>query len=115
MAVEIYHNARCSKSRQTLELLKQRKLQPKIIDYLQEPPDAAQLKALLSKLGIKARDLLRKKEAAYTQLGLDDMNLTEEQIIQAMTANPILIERPIVVNGERAAIGRPPESVLAIL
>jgi arsenate reductase (glutaredoxin) len=115
MAVVIYHNPRCTKSRETLSLLEGRGIQPRIIEYLKTPPSAADLKALLAKLRLKPRELMRKKEAAYAELGLDDPKLTDDALIKAMVANPILIERPIVVNGSKAALGRPAEAALAIL
>lgn len=115
MSVTIYHNPRCSKSRQTLQLLRERGIEPEVIEYLRTPPDSTQLQALLTMLGIDARSLMRKKEAEYTALKLDDPNLGEERLIAAMVAHPRLIERPIVVNDGRAAIGRPPENVLGIL
>ena len=110
---EIWHNPRCSKSRQTLALLEDQGIAPKIRRYLQEPPSAAELVAVLAKLGIPADDLLRKGENIYRELPLKDA--TEDQIINAMAAHPILIERPIVIHGNRARIGRPPEAVLEIL
>ena len=115
MSVTIYHNPRCSKSRQTLALLRERGIEPEIVEYLKTPPDAETLGALLSKLGLKARGLMRRREAAYRENGFDDPGLGEEALIAAMAAHPILIERPIVVSGARAALGRPPENVLAIL
>jgi len=113
MSVTIYHNPRCGKSRQTLALLEDRGVKPDIIEYLKTPPDRATLKRLLKLLGMSPRELLRKKEAA--EAGLDQPGLSDEQIIAGMIANPIVIERPIVVRGERAALGRPPENVLRIL
>ncbi|MEP3857804.1 MAG: arsenate reductase (glutaredoxin) [Porticoccus sp.] len=113
--ISIYHNPRCSKSRQTLALLEDRGLSPEIILYLDNPPDRKTLKDLLGKLGISARQLLRKGEDAYRENNLADESLTETQLIDAMVANPKLIERPIVINGSRAALGRPPEKVLEIL
>ncbi len=115
MTVTIYHNPRCSKSRQTLALLEGKGVTPNIVEYLTTPPSADELKALLKKLGLTARDLLRMGEPRYAELGLQDQDLGEEALIAAMAANPILIERPIVVNGNKAAIGRPPEKVLAVL
>jgi arsenate reductase len=115
MAIVIYHNPRCAKSRETLSLLESRGIQPRIIEYLKTPPSAAELKALLAQLRLKPRELMRKKEAVYAELGLDDPKLTDDALIKAMVANPILIERPIVVNGSKAALGRPPEAVLAVL
>lgn len=113
--VTIYHNPRCSKSRQTLALLEERGLSPEVVLYLETPPDAATLKTLLAKLGISARQLLRKGEDDYKALNLKDETLTDDDLITAMVAHPKLIERPIVVNGNKAALGRPPEQVLDIL
>jgi arsenate reductase len=113
--ISIYHNPRCSKSRQTLALLEDRGLAPNIILYLDNPPDGKTLKGILDKLGITARQLLRKGEDAYRENNLADESLTETQLIDAMVANPKLIERPIVINGSRAALGRPPEKVLEVL
>ena len=111
----LYHNPRCSKSRGALELLEARGLTPKVIRYLETPPSAADLRDLLSKLGVPARHLLRIGEDEYRALNLADASLTEAQLIEAMVAHPKLIERPILVIGERAAIGRPPENILEIL
>ena len=113
--VTIYHNPRCSKSRQTLKLLEQQKIQPQIIKYLDTPPNAETLNALLDMLGLDPRQLMRQKETEYNALQLDNPELTREQLIQAMIENPRLIERPIVVNNGKAAIGRPPEQILDIL
>ncbi|HEX4881187.1 MAG TPA: arsenate reductase (glutaredoxin) [Porticoccaceae bacterium] len=113
--VTIYHNPRCSKSRQTLELLRERGIEPAIVLYLETPPDAATLKELLRKLGMGARQLLRTGEPEHAEAGLDDPGLDEDAIIAAMVRHPRLIERPIVIAGARAALGRPPENVLAIL
>ena len=115
MAVTIYHNPRCSKSRATLKLLEERGIAPEIVEYLKTPPDAATLDELLTKLGLEPRNLMRRKEAPYRENGLDDETLTREALIAAMVADPILIERPIVVSGGKAALGRPPEAVLDIL
>ena len=115
MTVTIYHNPRCSKSRQTLALLQEKGVEPTIVEYLNTPPDAATLRGLLKKLGLAPRDLMRRKEAAYKDNGLADPALDDDALIAAMVANPILIERPIVVNGAKAALGRPPEQVLDIL
>ena len=111
--VVIYHNPRCSKSRETLALLQSRGLEPRIIEYLKNPPTPAELRGLLSKLGFTPAQLMRAKEAA--EAGLTASGLTEEQVIVGMCLQPQVIERPIVVAGGRAAIGRPPEAVLAIL
>ena len=115
MTVTIYHNPRCSKSRQTLDLLEARGITPKVVEYLKHPPSATELKAILKKLGIKPRELVRRGEPLYAELGLEDRELSEDDLIRLMVANPILIERPIVVSGAKAAIGRPPEQVLDIL
>ena len=115
MTIEIFHNPRCSKSRATLALLQARGIEPEIRLYLEQPPDAAELRSILGMLGIPARELLRKGESDYRELGLDDETLGESSLIAAMAAHPRLIERPIVISGKRAAIGRPPESVLDIL
>ncbi|WGL17819.1 arsenate reductase (glutaredoxin) [Microbulbifer bruguierae] len=111
----IYHNPRCSKSRQTLQLLQDNNVEPEIVLYLETPPDAATLSALLGKLGIGARDLLRKGEDAYKELNLKDDALSDNELIAAMVAHPKLIERPIVVKGDRAVLGRPPENALELL
>ncbi|MEC7591984.1 MAG: arsenate reductase (glutaredoxin) [Pseudomonadota bacterium] len=115
MTVTIYHNPRCSKSRQTLALLQEHGVTPTVVEYLKTPPDAATLGDILAKLGCPPRQLMRVKEAVYRELGLGDENLSDADLIQAMVDNPILIERPIVLAGDRAALGRPPEAVLAIL
>ena len=111
----LYHNPRCSKSRGALELLEARGLTPQVVRYLETPPSAAELRELLSKLGIGARALLRSGEDEYKELGLGGASLSDEQLIAAMAAHPKLIERPILVAGERAVIGRPPEKVLELL
>lgn len=113
--VTIYHNPRCSKSRQTLELLRGRGIEPVIVHYLDAPLDAATLRDLLGKLGLPARQLLRSGETVYLELGLANPALDEAALVAAMVTNPALIERPIVVNGDRAALGRPPAAVLGIL
>ena len=113
--VRIYHNPRCSKSRQTLQLLTEQGIDPEIILYLENTPDATEIKELLSMLGISARDLLRKGEEDYKGNNLKDPALGEDELIAAMTRYPKLIERPIVVNNGKAALGRPPENVLDIL
>jgi arsenate reductase (glutaredoxin) len=115
MTVTIYHNPRCSKSRQTLALLEERGIGPRVVYYLKTPPSAAELKTILKKLGLRPRDLMRRGEPLYAELGLKDRDLDDDALIALMVANPILIERPIVVSGGKAAIGRPPESVLEIL
>jgi arsenate reductase len=112
--IKIYHNPRCSKSRQTLELLKAQGIDPEIELYLDNPPSAEKLSDLLVKLDIAANQLVRKNEAYYKE-NLKGLELNEDQLIKAMIQNPKLIERPIVVAGDRAAIGRPPEAVLEII
>lgn len=111
----IFHNPRCSKSRQTLELLTQRGLEPEIVRYLETPPSAQQLDTILDLLALQPRELMRHKEPEYKQLGLDRAELSRQQLIDAMIANPRLIERPIVLANGKAVIGRPPEAVLTIL
>ena len=111
----LYHNPRCSKSRAALELLQARGLQPHVVRYLETPPSASELKSLLGKLGISARDLLRSGEDEYKTLGLSDASLSEAQLIEAMAKHPKLIERPILIAGDKAVIGRPPEKVLELL
>jgi arsenate reductase len=113
--ITIYHNPRCSKARQTLALLEEKGLEPQIVQYLETPPDAATLKGLLKKLGISARNVLRKGEDAYKDNNLSDPNLTEDELIAFMVKYPKLIERPIVVKGNRAVLGRPPENVLELV
>jgi len=116
MTICIYHNPRCSKSRDTLALLKARGIEPQVVLYLEQPPSVAEIKAVLGKLGLSdARALMRKGEDEYKALGLDDKSLSQDALIAAMAEYPRLIERPIVIHGERAAIGRPPEKVLEVL
>lgn len=110
-----YHNPRCSKSRQALELLRERGHAPELIAYIDTPPDAATLRRLIDKLRLAPRALLRTGEPAYAELGLDDASLSDDALINAMVTHPILIERPIFEHGDRAVIGRPPERVLALL
>ncbi|MGH8382926.1 arsenate reductase (glutaredoxin) [Pseudomonas sp.] len=111
----LYHNPRCSKSRGALELLEARGLTPTVVRYLETPPDAPTLKALLGKLDIGARQLLRSGEDEYKDLNLADPALSDAQLIDAMVKHPKLIERPILVAGDKAVIGRPPEKILEIL
>lgn len=115
MSLSIYHNPRCSKSRQALKLLEEKGVQPEIVKYLDTPPDHATLARILEMLGLEPRELMRNKEKEYKELGLNDPRLTREQLIDAMVAHPRLIERPIVIKDGKAALGRPPESVLEIL
>jgi len=111
----LYHNPRCSKSRSTLQLLEDRGVQPTLVRYLETPPNAEQLRDLLSKLGISARQLLRTGEDEYRELNLANTALSDADLIDAMAAHPRLIERPILVAGDRAVIGRPLENVLELL
>jgi arsenate reductase len=115
VSVTIYHNPRCSKSRQALGLLTERGLEPQVIDYLKTPPDRKTLEGLLKLLGIGPRELMRKNEPEYRSASLDDPTLSDEQLIAVLLEHPILIERPIVVTNGRAVIGRPPERVLDLL
>lgn len=113
MSLTIYHNPRCSKSRETLALLEKRGLKPRIIEYLKTPPSAAELKNISRMLGVSVRDIVRKAEAR--DAGIDPVEMDEKDLITAMVRNPGVIERPIVVNNGKAALGRPPEDVLKIL
>jgi len=115
MKVTIYHNPRCGKSREALALLRGQGIEPVIVEYLDTPPDAAALKKLLTTLKLKPRDLLRTKEKGYKALGLDDPDLSDGDLIKAMVEHPLLIERPIVVAGGKAVLGRPPKKVLGII
>ncbi|MGR9100073.1 MAG: arsenate reductase (glutaredoxin) [Gammaproteobacteria bacterium] len=115
MTVTIYHNPRCSKSRQTLQLLQERGIEPKIVEYLKTPPSAEELDEILTKLGMQPRDLMRKNEPEYKETGMDDESLDRRALIAGMVATPKLIERPIVLSNGKAAVGRPPENVLSIL
>ena len=111
----IFHNPRCSKSRQALELLTERGIEPEIIRYLETPPTEQELKDILSALNLTPRELMRTKEKEYKEQGLNNPELSDEQLIAAMIATPKLIERPIVIANGKAALGRPPENVLSIL
>ena len=115
MKVQILHNPRCSKSRATLEVLKNNGIDPEIVLYLDTPPDTGQLFSILEMLDMQPRDLMRKGQAEYKQLGLNNAALSDAELVAAMQSTPILIERPIVLANGKAAIGRPPESVLEIL
>ena len=115
MTVTIYHNPRCSKSRQTLELLRSRGLEPNIVEYLKTPPGKSELSGILALLGMGPRELMRKKETKYKANGLDGGGLTDDQLLDALIEHPVLIERPIVLANGKAAIGRPPETVLDII
>ncbi len=113
--ITLYHNPRCAKSREALALLEARGHKPNLILYIANPPTTKTLKVLLTTLKMSPRDLLRKSEASYKALKLDDLGLSDSALIKAMAENPTLIERPIAINGAKAVIGRPPENVLSIL
>jgi arsenate reductase (glutaredoxin) len=113
MPVRIYHNPRCNTSRKTLALLQETGIQPEIVEYLKTPYTATQLKTLLGQMNLSAKAVVRKKEAAAA--GIDPDKMTEAALIDAMVKHPILVERPIVVSGNKAALGRPPENVLSVL
>ena len=116
MTVRIYHNPRCSKSREALALLREGRVEPEVVEYLKTPPDAAELERILAMLHMEPRALMRRKEKEYKELGLDDPGLGRARLIRAMVEHPRLIERPIVVrDASAAALGRPPESVLKLL
>jgi arsenate reductase len=115
LSIKIYHNPRCSKSRQTLQLLEEQGVQPTIIEYLKNSPSKQELESVLTLLSLSPRELMRKGESVYKELNLANEALSTDQLLDAMLANPILIERPIVLANGKAAIGRPPESVLEIL
>ena len=114
-AVKIFHNPRCSKSREAMQLIESEGIDPEIIDYLEEPPDFPQLVDLLDLLGLEPRELMRTREKAYRENGLDNPDLSRNDLIRAMVTHPILIQRPIVIHGSKAVIGRPPEKVMDIL
>ena len=113
--MKIYHNPRCTKSRQTLQRIRDAGIEPEIVEYLSAPPTATELKSIISKLGLKPEELVRRKEAIFKELGLAKAELSPQEWIQTMVDNPKLIERPIVVDGRRAVIGRPPENVDELL
>ncbi len=115
MKVTIYHNPRCSKSRSALQILQEKGIQAEIVEYLRTPPDRATLTRLLQTMNMEPRDLMRKTEPEYKAAGLDDEALTSDQLLDAMIDHPVLIERPIVVVGDKAVLGRPPERILEIL
>jgi len=115
LEIEIYHNSRCSKSRQTLQLLRDRGIEPRIVAYLDTPPSAAELAAVAAKLGMQAIDIMRTGEAAYKQVRDDIDAMSEAERFEWLARNPIVVQRPIVIRGDEARIGRPPESVLDIL
>ena len=111
---DIYHNPRCSKSRQTLALLEDKGITPTIVDYLNTPPTVETLRQVLKQLGLTPRELLRKGEVVYKELGIKDTTLSDEDLIKAMAEHPKLIERPIVIHNGQAKLGRPPEAVLTL-
>jgi arsenate reductase len=115
MSIRIYHNPRCSKSRQTLQLLQERGFEPEIVKYLETPPSEDELREILDRLGMRPRDLMRKREPEYKASGADDPALSDDELIALMVQYPKLIERPIVLHDDKAALGRPPEQVLEIL
>lgn len=115
MPVKIFHNPRCSKSRATLDLLRERGIEPEVRLYLESPPSTEELSSILELLGREPRELMRTGEAEYADQGLDDPKLGRKELIAAMVATPKLIERPIVLANGKAAVGRPPETVLEIL
>lgn len=115
MTVTIYHNPRCSKSRATLKLLEDSDVEPTVVEYLRTPPSRAEMTRILTGLGMEPRELMRKKEAPYRELGLADESLGRDALIDAMIENPVLIERPVVAKDGKYALGRPPERVLEIL
>lgn len=115
MTVRIYHNPRCSKSRQTLILIQDAGIEPEVIKYLDSPPSTRELGQILKKLGIEPRELMRKGESVYKELGLASREMSRQEAIQLLHEHPMLIERPIVVRGDRAVLGRPPENVLELL
>ena len=115
MTTRIYHNPKCSTSRKVLEALRESSEEPEIVEYLKTPPTKAELKGMLKRMKMRPRDLLRKKEALYMELGLDEEKKSDEQIIDAMLAHPILIERPIVITKKGVRLARPPERVNEIL
>ena len=114
-SMQIYHNPRCSKSRQTLALIEEKGIKPEVILYLENKPNAAEMNTILKKLNIPARALLRKNEQDYKDNNLSDLNLSEQDLIEKMVLFPKLIERPIVIKGNKAVLGRPPENVLELL
>jgi len=115
MSISIYHNPRCSKSRQTLALIRERGVEPEIVEYLKTPPTPAEIKRITERLGCSARDIIRNGEPEYRELGLDDPSLAEETLVARIAEQPKLLQRPIVLTDTGACIGRPPENVEALL
>ncbi|MEE9590494.1 MAG: arsenate reductase (glutaredoxin) [Hyphomicrobiaceae bacterium] len=115
MTTTIFHNPRCSKSRQALEILQSRGIEPTVLHYLDTPPSHDELSDLFRKLGLRPRDIIRSNDSIYKDLGLGDTSLSDSQLIAAMAENPILIERPIVVRGDKAVVARPPEAILDLI
>ena len=115
MPVTIWHNPRCATSRRVLQMIRNKGIEPHVVEYLKTPPSAKEIKAVLAKLKLGPRDLLRKKEPAYKKEGLEDESVSEAAIIRAMTDQPILIERPVVLAGRRAVLARPPERVFEVI
>ena len=114
-AVKIFHNPRCSKSRKTMQLIESNGINPEVVEYLKQPPSFRELSELLDQLGLEPRELMRTHEKPYKEKGLDDAQLSRDELITAMVEHPILIERPIVIHNGKAVIGRPPEKVLELL
>lgn len=115
MTVTILHNPRCSKSREALALLRERGIEPRVVEYLKTPPTATELEGILQAAGLEPGDLMRKGEDVYRELGIDAGDFTREELVDLMVRHPILIERPVVVSGDQAVVGRPPERVLELL
>lgn len=115
MTIRIFHNPRCSKSRQTLQLIRDAGIEPEVVEYIDSPPSTRELTQILKMLGMDAQDLIRKKEPIYKELGLDKRRLSQKEAIQVLHEHPRLMERPIVIKGNRAVIGRPPENVRELL
>lgn len=113
--VRIYHNPGCSKCRLSMQLLEDNEVNPDVVEYLKQPPNASELEEILDLLALEPRELMRKHETPYKTLNLDNYSLSRKELIQAMVDNPILIQRPIVIHGNQAVIGRPPEKILDII
>ena len=115
MSVVIWHNPKCTTSGRVLEMIRATGIEPRVVEYVKTPPTAAEIKAALKEMGLSPRELLRRRGTPYDELGLDDPGKTDAELIAAMAEHPILIERPIMVRGARAVVGRPPETVQEIL